>query len=80
VFKTHGSLMADKHKYAEDPTDSRVWMNFTVKLDSLQFCIEAIRPPFILPSMFDITVCSFDELRVTNFSSLKLFGTSGFSY
>jgi hypothetical protein len=24
VFKTHGSLMADKHKYAEDPTDSRV--------------------------------------------------------
>jgi len=41
-------------------------MHFTVKLDSLQFCIEAIRPPFILSTLFDSTVCSFDELRVRN--------------
>jgi hypothetical protein len=57
--------MADKHKYTGDPTDSRVWMHFTVKLDRLQFCVEAIRCQFILPTIFDITVRCLDELRKT---------------
>ena len=63
MFKTHGSLMADKHRYTVDATDSRVWMRFTVKLDRLQFCIEAILHQFILPNIFHVAACCLHELH-----------------